>query len=216
VEALPLDDAKRNFDVNYWAVVRLTQFVLPHMRQSGGGTVVVISSILGQTYVPFASAYVATKHALEGWADALRVELRPFGIKVVIIQPGFCATEFKQVALKETNDSTHPTAILPGLEASSPYHTRMCNVIGLLNFTEQWWTSSRVVARRIVRASQAQRQGRIVTGWLGRPLLWVHHWAGPRLVGVLYRLVMRIPWSRLGKQSAVQYNRLPSWKKTLK
>ncbi len=98
VEETPLDAARYQFEVNLFAAARLTQLVLPGMREKGAGKIVNISSIGGKVYSPLGSWYYATKHALEGWSDCLRWELKRFGIDVIIIQPGLIRTEFGSVA----------------------------------------------------------------------------------------------------------------------
>jgi NAD(P)-dependent dehydrogenase (short-subunit alcohol dehydrogenase family) len=91
VELLPLEELRRQLEVNVVGQVAVTQALLPALRR-GRGRVVNISSIAGRSSLPFLGAYGASKHALEGLTDALRLELRPWGIEVVSIQPGSIAT----------------------------------------------------------------------------------------------------------------------------
>jgi len=97
VEDVSHDDARSQFDVNFFGVAFLTQKVLPHMRKQGAGHIINITSIGGKIYAPLGAWYHGTKHALEGWSDCLRVETKPFGINVSIIQPGAIQTEFADV-----------------------------------------------------------------------------------------------------------------------
>ena len=97
VEETTLDDARYQFDVNLFGLARLTQLVLPYMRENRFGKIVNISSVGGKIYVPLGGWYHATKHALEGWSDCLRTEVQQFGIDVVIIEPGAIGTEFNDV-----------------------------------------------------------------------------------------------------------------------
>lgn len=92
VEDIAIDDAKQQFDVNLFGLARITQLVLPHMRKQKSGTIINTSSMGGKMYTPLGAWYHATKHALEGWSDCLRLELKPFGIDVVIIEPGAIKT----------------------------------------------------------------------------------------------------------------------------
>jgi NAD(P)-dependent dehydrogenase (short-subunit alcohol dehydrogenase family) len=93
LEELSIEEIKAQFETNFFGVVRVTQAVLPTMRnQNGGGTIVNISSIGGQVSVPILSAYNSTKFALEGLSESLSHELGPFGIRVIIIEPGFVKT----------------------------------------------------------------------------------------------------------------------------
>lgn len=99
MENTSLEDARRQFDVNLFGLARITQLVLPAMREQKSGTIINMSSMGGKMYIPFGSWYHGTKHALEGWSDCLRTELTDFGIKVVIIEPGGIKTEFDDVML---------------------------------------------------------------------------------------------------------------------
>ncbi|BCJ73716.1 short-chain dehydrogenase/reductase [Catellatospora sp. IY07-71] len=98
LEDVPLDEARRQFEVNVFGAARLCQLVLPHMRAQGGGRIINVSSVGARLYEPLGSWYHATKYALEGLSDCLRVEVKPLGIDVVLIQPGGIETEFPQVA----------------------------------------------------------------------------------------------------------------------
>src|SRR5690554_4016686 len=98
LEDVPLDEARRQFEVNVFGLARMTQLVLPAMRAQASGTIVNISSIGGKIYAPLGSWYHATKFAVEGLSDSLRLELKPFGINVVIIEPGAIRTEWNSIS----------------------------------------------------------------------------------------------------------------------
>ena len=87
LEFLPPDDLRRQLEVNVIGQVAVTQAFLPALRRARG-RIVIVGSIAGRSALPFLGAYAASKHALEAVADSLRVELRPFGIAVSIVQPG--------------------------------------------------------------------------------------------------------------------------------
>ncbi len=96
IEEISYEQAKRQFDVNLFGLAEVTKAVLPAMRKQHLGTIINISSVGGKIYTPLGAWYHATKHALEGWSDCLRLEVQPFGIDVVIIEPGAIKTEFDQ------------------------------------------------------------------------------------------------------------------------
>jgi short-subunit dehydrogenase len=98
IELVPIEAIRQNFETNLFSLVALTQLVIPIMRNQQSGRIVNISSVAGRVARPLSSIYDATKHALEAISDGLRGELAPFGIKVVIIEPGFIITEFLGVA----------------------------------------------------------------------------------------------------------------------
>jgi NAD(P)-dependent dehydrogenase (short-subunit alcohol dehydrogenase family) len=98
LEDVPLDEGRRQFEVNIFGLARLTQLVLPTMRARRAGRIVNVSSVSGKIGEPFGAWYHASKHALEGLSDSLRMELRPFGIDVVIIEPGSTRTAWGAIA----------------------------------------------------------------------------------------------------------------------
>ena len=113
IEEVTMEDAYYQYDVNLFGLARVTKSVLPHMREQKSGTIINISSVLGETYGPLAGWYLSSKHALEGWSDALRVELKEFDIDVVIVQPGAINTNFFNVSrsyldkYKQDSNYTH-------------------------------------------------------------------------------------------------------------
>ncbi|KZN28786.1 short-chain dehydrogenase [Pseudoalteromonas luteoviolacea S2607] len=102
-ESFDVEDFKRVFDINVFGVQRMTRAVLPNMKQQGSGTLIQVSSILGQFVLPFLGAYNATKHAVEGLAENYRVELSQFGIQSLIVQPGGFGTDFGANLLRSSD-----------------------------------------------------------------------------------------------------------------
>lgn len=98
LEDVPLSEARYQFEVNIFGLARLTQLVLPTMRAQRSGKIINISSIGGSIGVPHGSWYHATKFAVEGLSDSLRMELKQFGIDVVVIKPGAIVTEWNTIA----------------------------------------------------------------------------------------------------------------------
>ncbi|HEY6328013.1 MAG TPA: SDR family NAD(P)-dependent oxidoreductase [Blastocatellia bacterium] len=98
LEIVPIEAIRKNFETNVFSLLALTQLVMPVMRGQGSGTIVNISSVAGRIARPFSSIYDSTKHALEALSDGMRGEMAPFGVRVVIIEPGFIITEFLEVA----------------------------------------------------------------------------------------------------------------------
>jgi NAD(P)-dependent dehydrogenase (short-subunit alcohol dehydrogenase family) len=98
LEDVPMDDARRQFEVNVFGLARMTQLVLPQMRAQRDGYIVNISSMGGKIWEPLGSWYHASKFAVEGLSDSLRVEVAEFGIKVVIIEPGTIRSEWSGIA----------------------------------------------------------------------------------------------------------------------
>ncbi len=111
VENISYEEAVQQFDVNVFGVAEMTKAVLPIMRAQSQGKIINTSSIGGKMHMPvLGSWYHASKFALEGWSDALRMELEPFGIDVVLLEPGGVATEFVDVLSKSMIGKAKGTA----------------------------------------------------------------------------------------------------------
>jgi NAD(P)-dependent dehydrogenase (short-subunit alcohol dehydrogenase family) len=108
IETVPLQAARRQFETNVFGLVRLTQLVLPKMRAQRWGKIVNLGSMGGRLSFPGGGHYHATKHALEAISDALRYELRGFGIDVVLLEPGLITTEFGEAATASMAEATIP------------------------------------------------------------------------------------------------------------
>ncbi|WP_433384590.1 oxidoreductase [Actinoplanes sp. CA-142083] len=147
LEDVPLDEARRQFEVNVFAAARLCQLVLPHLRARGQGRIINVSSVGARMYQPLGGWYHSTKYALEGLSDCLRVELRPLGIQVVMIQPGGIDTEFPRVAGERLLASS-------GDGAYADYARRYA---ASLTSQAKGISSPTVVARAIARAATARR-----------------------------------------------------------
>lgn len=106
VEIVPVDAIRKNFETNVFSLIALTQLVLPHLRERGSGCIVNIGSVAGRIARPLSSIYDSTKHALEALTDGLRGELKPFGVRVTLIRPGFILTEFIDAASKASDQFT--------------------------------------------------------------------------------------------------------------
>jgi NAD(P)-dependent dehydrogenase (short-subunit alcohol dehydrogenase family) len=106
-EAVP-GELRRELDTNFLGAVRLARAVLPSMRERGGGELVFVSSDLGRTGIPGLSGYCASKHALEGWAEALAQEVAPFGVGVTLVEPGGFATGFSERSMSRTPAASNP------------------------------------------------------------------------------------------------------------
>lgn len=148
IEDVPIADARYQMEVNVFGLVRLTQLVLPQMRQLGGGRIINISSIVGKITFPISGWYSATKHALEAISEALRFEVAPFGIDVVLIEPGAIRTEFQGVATQalDEHSQTGPYANLARVYARFLKARTGSNIPG-----------PEVVARVIYNAATAKR-----------------------------------------------------------
>ena len=149
VEDVPIEEARRQFDVNLFGLARLTQLVTPYLRSQKSGTIINISSVGGVIYEPFGAWYHATKFAVEGLSDSLRVELRPFGIHVVIVRPAGVVTEWNEIS----RDSLLETSKGGAYEKYAARAVRALKAVDnkLLS------SSAEAIAKTIVKAATAQR-----------------------------------------------------------
>lgn len=110
VEDVTLEDAKHQMEVNLFGVSEMTKAALPYMREQKSGLIINTSSVGGKIFSPLNAWYHASKHALEGLSDSLRIELRPFNIDVVILQPGGVKSEFGKVAIGPLSERSKGSA----------------------------------------------------------------------------------------------------------
>jgi NAD(P)-dependent dehydrogenase (short-subunit alcohol dehydrogenase family) len=105
-EETSIEEAKEQFETNFFGVVRMVKAVLPHMREARSGRIITIGSLAGLLAIPYNAFYTSTKFALEGYMEALWFELKPFGIAVSLIEPGFVRTSINQAARLAANPLT--------------------------------------------------------------------------------------------------------------
>lgn len=173
MEQIPLADARYQFEVNVFGPARLTQLLLPAMRARGRGRIVNITSMGGKIYTPLGSWYHATKHALEGWSDCLRLELEPHGIDVVVIEPGLIETAFGEV-VGQGMLQRYATGPYAGLATAVAKGTGQTYGRGRN-------THPRVIANVVSRAARAERpRTRYVAGRFGGFLIGFRSWFGDR------------------------------------
>ncbi len=150
VETTPIDRAKAQLETNFWGVVRVVQAALPVMRASGGGRVVLMSSIGGEIGIPFQAFYSASKFAMEGYAEAFAYEVAPFGIDVTLVQPGNFRTGF--TAARDNITS-------PG----DPYAAAAAKAVALMIRDEEGGADPRKVAELVAKVLSAKRPPRRVS-----------------------------------------------------
>ena len=139
VEETSLEEARGQVETNFWGAVRMTACVLPRMRERRFGRIINISSVLGFMAVPFQGFYVASKHALEGYSEVLGLEVREFGIHVVLIEPSSIRTSFVE----------HHQDVKARLD---PYAAERSRVLAMLSDRIHHGTHPKAVARRVLAA----------------------------------------------------------------
>ena len=141
VEDVSVDEFKTQFETNFFSIIRLIQEVGPTMRKQNSGTIINISSVVGRIGFPASPAYISSKFALEGLSESLRFELAPFGVNVVIIEPGVIKTNFmKNMQLAKKS------------ELDTVYRDITVKVVSGVKMMAEMGTDPKVVADTIVKA----------------------------------------------------------------
>ena len=186
IEDTPIDEARHQFEVNLFGLAHLTQLVLPHMRAQGSGRIVNVSSMVGRVFMPLSAWYLATKHALEGWSDCLRLETAPFGIQVVLIEPGSIKTEFGRPI----------GAQLRRLGGASAYQAQIDPFLRMLDNPDAGFrqTEAKALAKVYAKAATARRpRRRYVAGKQGRSTMFTRRWFGDGVYEFMLRHAFRRP-----------------------
>ncbi|MFD6390891.1 oxidoreductase [Nocardia sp. NPDC060259] len=167
VEDVPLDEARYQFEVNVFGAARLAQLALPHMREQRSGTIVNITSMGGKIYTPLGGWYHGTKFALEGLSDCLRLEAKPFGVDVVVIEPGGIRTEWGGIAADHLRKVSGDGAYSAQAEAVAASLGPEATIARLSSPPE-------VIADAIGKAVTARRpKTRYQVGFGSRPLIFL-------------------------------------------
>ncbi|PEF70147.1 short-chain dehydrogenase [Bacillus anthracis] len=148
VEEIPVEEYRKQFETNLFGAISITQLVLPYMRVQKSGKIINISSISGQVGFPGLSPYVSSKYALEGWSESLRLEVKPFGIDVALVEPGSYNTNIWEVSKQlATNQS----------DTTSPYKEYMDKIQKHINSGSDTFGNPIDVAKKIVDIAEAKR-----------------------------------------------------------
>jgi len=185
LEDVPTDEGRRQFGVNVFGLARLTQLVLPHMRAQKSGRIINMSSMGGRICEPLGSWYHATKFAVEGMSDALRLEVAPFGIHVVLIEPGGMNTEWGGIAA----DS------LLAASAHTAYAAQATGVARMLRSVDEKpkpSSSPDRIAKAVVRAAHTRRpKTRYLLGPGAKPLVTLHRFLPDRAFDRILKRVFK-------------------------
>ena len=149
IENVPLEEARRQLEVNLFGLARLTQLVLPHMREQHDGRIINVSSIAGKAVLLFGGWYNVSKYAVEAFSDALRIETKPFGIKVCLVEPSGIKTDWGLIAADNLETSSRDTAYEePGLKMAEALRW---------TYTSNLLSPPKSIGKAITRAVNARR-----------------------------------------------------------
>ena len=146
IETSPIENIKLQMETNFLGTVNLTREVLPVMRKQGGGTIINFSSIGGLMGLPLQAFYSAGKFAIEGFSEALRMEVKQFNIKVVLINPG----DF------HTNNSTNRRNFLAPTDINDPYHDQYLKTLAIIEKDEANGWEPIILAKKLVRIAECK------------------------------------------------------------
>lgn len=183
LEILSESDVRAQFETNVFGLLAVTRAFVPQMRERGRGRVVNVSSVGGRMVFPLGGAYHATKYAVEAMSDALRMELRQFGIEVVVIEPGYIDTGFTSTTLGLLDQYT-------GDEAS-PYAAALAIADDVdESKVSRFAVKPRVISKAIERAIVRRRPpARIVAPWINSFGPWMRALLPTRILDWVFRKV---------------------------
>ena len=167
VTPVHLDDARRQLEVNLFGLAALCRAVLPGMRSRGKGRIINVSSVAGRGVLYFGGWYHVSKYAVEAFSDALRMEMKPFGVDVVLVEPGGIHTDWGVIAADHLHDSS----------VGTPYEEPALNQARNMKwaYSRRLLSEPVVVQRAICRAVKARRpRTRYIVGFGARALLLGH------------------------------------------
>jgi short-subunit dehydrogenase len=174
VEDVPLDEARRQFEVNLFGMARLTQLILPTMRKQKSGRIVNISSMGGKIYTPLGAWYHATKHAVEGWSDCLRLELKEFGIDVVVVEPGGIKTPWGEIAAENLKKTS-------GTGAYASFANKVAESTKKM-YSGNQLTDVDILGQTIAKAATDKKpKTRYVKGYMAKPAIAIRKWFGDKV-----------------------------------
>ena len=170
VEDISMGDAKNQFEVNLFGLASMTQKVIPFMRKAKSGTIINTSSMGGKMYTPLGAWYHASKHAVEGWSDCLRLELSGFNIKVVILEPGLIESGFAGITTGQMVKNSGKGAYAKMVESIS-------KAGGAIKMSP-----SSVISKAVSKIIKDKNpKTRYLVGSMAKPLVWMRVYLGDRL-----------------------------------
>lgn len=174
IEDVPLEEARRQFEVNLFGMARLIQLVTPSMRAQHYGKIVNVSSMGGKIWTKFGGWYHATKYAVEGFSDCLRMELQPFGIDVIVVEPGGIKTDWGLIAADNLKKTSAHGAYAQAAEKAADGMIR--------NYSGAMLSSPELIAKTIRRAVTCRHpKTRYLVGFGAKPMVWTHKLFGDRV-----------------------------------
>jgi NAD(P)-dependent dehydrogenase (short-subunit alcohol dehydrogenase family) len=174
IEDVPMEEARRQIEVNLFGLARMVQLVLPSMRKNRYGKIVNISSMGGKIWTSFGGWYHAAKFAVEGFSDCLRLEVAPFGIDVIVVEPGGIKTDWGIIAAQNLKKASAGGAYA---DAASKTADGM-----IKNYTGNNLSKPELIARTIGKAvTTSKPKTRYLVGFMAKPMVFIKTAFGDRI-----------------------------------
>ena len=195
IETIPMDEVKRQYETNVFGLLAITQAVLPAMRKAGKGRIVNIGSSGGEFTTPTGGIYQATKYALTSMNDAMRAELKPFGIEVTMVQPGAIASKFGQ------------NGKVLGYKEEGPYQELMLGVqnitsAALVKGAPGTWTPEQVAKISFKASTTKKPWARYRPGFVAKVLIYTRLWLPYRVWDKIHMSMMLKEGKKILKNKA--------------
>lgn len=185
IENVPEQESKRQFDVNVFGLVELAKLVLPSMRNNHFGRIVNVSSMAGKFTAPFGGWYHATKYALEALSDAMRIEVKEFGIDVILIEPGMIQTEWGTIATDNLRKQSQDTVYMRNALNAAEYIDR--------HYKSGKMTPPLTIAKTIAKAAcKKHPRRRYVKGYMSKTFILLRHMSTDSFFDFIIRFFMHL------------------------
>jgi short-subunit dehydrogenase len=172
VEEISIEKAKYQFEVNVFGVAKITQLVIPYMRSKKSGLIINTSSMGGKIYTPLGAWYHASKHAIEGWSDCLCLELKEFGINVVVLEPGIIETGFANGVKQHFSTES----------ANGPYKKLATSYLNAMNNQNFKGSNPKIIADSVIKIINSKKpKTRYLVGQGAKLLVFMRNLLGDKV-----------------------------------
>ncbi|VDN47117.1 Short-chain dehydrogenase/reductase [Petrocella atlantisensis] len=183
IEDVPIEEARRQIEVNVFGLARMCQLVLPHMRKNSFGRIINISSMGGKMYTSFGGWYHATKFAVEALSDCMRLETEQFGVDVVLVEPGGIKTDWGIIAAENLRKTSKGSAYGKSVKETAKKMRK--------NYNGNLLSDPKIISKVIVKAATAKKpKTRYLVGFGAKPAVFLRRILSDRMFDKLVKATM--------------------------
>jgi len=183
IEDVPMEEARRQIEVNVFGLARMCQLVLPHMRKNRFGRIINISSMGGKMYTSFGGWYHATKFAVEALSDCMRLETEQFGVDVVLVEPGGIKTDWGIIAAENLQKTSKSSAYGKSVKETAKKMRK--------NYNGNLLSAPKIISKVIVKAATAKKpKTRYLVGFGAKPAVFLRRILSDRMFDKLVKATM--------------------------